>query len=127
MRTITIEEHFLAEGFREAIKKNAPKQGGGALDAALAAQQAKLTDLGPIRLKDMDVHGIDLQVISHTALDLALSTDEDVRLTQAANDQLAAAVAAHPQRFAGFAALPMTRPEAAVAELERAVRSLGFK
>jgi predicted TIM-barrel fold metal-dependent hydrolase len=127
MRIITVEEHFLADGFRETIKRNAPKQGGGALDAVLAAQQAKLVDLGPIRLKDMDANGIDLQVISHTALDLSFPASEDVRLAREANNQLAAAVAAHPQRFAGFAALPMTEPEAAVSELERAVRSLGFK
>ncbi len=128
MRTITVEEHFLSEGFRELIKRNAPNQRGGALDAVLAQQQAKLVDLGPIRLKDMDANGIDLQVISHTALDIPpLSRDEDVRLARAANDQLAAAVAAHPQRFAGFATLPMTDPEVAATELERAVRSLGFK
>jgi uncharacterized protein len=127
MRIITVEEHFLADGYRETIKRKAPKQGGGALDAVLAAQQEKLVDLGPLRLKDMDANGIDLQVISHTALDVSFPASEDVRLAREANDQLAAAVAAHPQRFAGFAALPMTEPEAAVAELERSVRSLGFK
>ncbi len=127
MRTITVEEHFLADGYRELIKRNTSNQGGGALDAVLATLQAKLVDLGPIRLQDMDANGIDLQVISHTALDIPLSRNEDVKLTRAANDQLAAAVAAHPHRFAGFAALPMTEPEAAVAEFERAVHSLGFK
>ena len=48
-------------------------------------------------------------------------------MTQAANDQLAEAITAHPDRFAGFAVLPMTNLMAAVAELKRAVRSLGFK
>jgi uncharacterized protein len=43
------------------------------------------------------------------------------------NDQLAAVVAAHPDRFAGFATLPTPDPKAAAAELERAVRQLGFK
>jgi predicted TIM-barrel fold metal-dependent hydrolase len=50
-----------------------------------------------------------------------------VRLARQANDQLAAAVAAHPDRFAGFAILPLTEPEAAAHELERTVTSLGFK
>ena len=50
-----------------------------------------------------------------------------VRLAQQANDQLAAFVTAHPMRFAVFATLPMTDPEAATNELERAVRLLGFK
>jgi hypothetical protein len=76
----------------------------------------------------MDAGGIDLQVISHTASAIVpLPGDEAVRLTREANDQLAAAVAAHPDRFAGFATLPMTDPEAAADELERAVRSLGLK
>ena len=96
--------------------------------ALVAEQQAKLADLGATRLRDMDAGGIDLQVISHTVSGIVfLPGSEDVRLARAANDQLAAAVAAHPDRFAGFATLPMTDPEAAADELERAVRSLGFK
>ena len=128
MRTIAIEEHFLAEGFREVMKRDAPSQGGGSNAAFVTAQQAKLADLGSTRLKDMDAGGIDLQVISHTVSGIvSLSGSEGVRLAQAANDQLAAAVAAHPDRFAGFAILPMTEPEAAAGELDRAVQSLGFK
>ena len=128
MRTITIEEHFLSDAFREVMKRQAPSQGGGSNAAFIAQQEAKLADLGSTRLKDMDAGGIDLQVISHTASGIVpLSGTEAVRLARAANDQLAAAVAAHPDRFAGFATLPMTEPEAAVDELDRAVRSLGFK
>jgi predicted TIM-barrel fold metal-dependent hydrolase len=128
MRTIAIEEHFLADGFREVMKRNASSQGGSSNAASVAEQQAKLADLGVTRLKDMDAGGIDLQVISHTVSGVVpLPGSEGVRLARAANDQLAAAVAAHPDRFAGFATLPMTDPEAAADELERAVRSLGFK
>ncbi len=128
MRTIAIEEHFLADGFREARKRAASGQAGGSSRAFAAELQAKLSDLGATRLKDMDAGGIDLQVISHTASAIVpLPGDEAVRLTRQANDQLAAAVAAHPDRFAGFATLPMTDAEAAADELERAVRSLGFK
>src|SRR6266446_7325065 len=128
MRTIAIEEHFLADGFREARKRAASSQAGGSSRAFAAELQAKLSDLGATRLKDMDAGGIDLQVISHTASAIVpLPGDEAVRLTRGANDQLATAVAAHPDRFAGFATLPMTDPEAAADELERAVRSLGFK
>ena len=128
MRTIAIEEHFLAEGFREVMKRDAPSQGGGSNAAFVAPQQAMLADLGSTRLKDMDAGGIDLQVISHTPSAIVpLPGDEAVRLTREANDQLATAVAAHPDRFAGFATLPMTDPEAAADELERAVSSLGLK
>ena len=128
MRTIAIEEHFLADGFREFMKRAAPGQAGGSSRAFAAELQAKLSDLGATRLKDMDAAGIDLQVISHTPSAIVpLPGDEAVRLTREANDQLASAVAAHPDRFAGFATLPMTDPEAAADELERAVSLLGFK
>ncbi len=128
MRTVTIEEHFLADGYSEAMNRAASGQGGGLNTASITSIQAKLRDLGEQRLRDMDASGIDLQVISHTTLNLqALAPGEDVQLAQAANDQLAAAIAAHPTRFAGFATLPMTNPTAAVAELRRALRLPGFK
>jgi uncharacterized protein len=128
MRTIAIEEHFLANGFREMMNRESSSQGRGSIESPFANLQAKLSDLGSIRLKDMDAGGIDLQVISHTVSGIvSLPGSEGVRLAREANDQLAAAVAAHPDRFAGFATLPMTDPEAAADELERAVRSLGFK
>jgi predicted TIM-barrel fold metal-dependent hydrolase len=122
MRTIAIEEHFLAEAFKEAAMESTQGRGPG------APQWEKLADLGSTRLKDMDAAGIELQVISHTTSGVVpVPSEEGIRLAREANDQLAAAVAAHPTRFAGFATLPMAEPEAAADELERAVRSLGFK
>ncbi|MDQ2738707.1 MAG: amidohydrolase family protein [Actinomycetota bacterium] len=44
-----------------------------------------------------------------------------VDLSRRPNDRLAAAVAAHSDRFAGFAALPMSGPQAAADELRRSV------
>ena len=81
MRTIAIEEHFLAKGFREAMERNASSQGGGSGPAMTAEWQGKLADLGTLRLKDMDAGGIDLQVISHIGTGIAsLPGDEVVRL-----------------------------------------------
>ena len=48
-------------------------------------------------------------------------------MTRRVNDRLAAAIAAHPKRFAGFAALPTADPAAAADELSRCVETLGFK
>jgi predicted TIM-barrel fold metal-dependent hydrolase len=126
MRTIAIEEHFLSVGFREVMQRDSSGPAGGANRAYDAERQARLSDLGSLRLQEMDAGGIDLQVISHVAT-AAVTGEEGARLAREANDQLAAAVSAHPSRFAGFALLPMTEPEAAADELERAVRSLGFK
>ena len=43
------------------------------------------------------------------------------------NDEVAAWVAAHPDRFAGLAAVDLARPMQAVRELRRAVEQFGFK
>ena len=51
---------------------------------------------------------------------------DGVAIARELNDHLAAAVARHPTRFAGFAALPMQSPDACAAELERAVKQLRF-
>ena len=88
----------------------------------------RLNDLGELRLAEMDTAGIDVQVLSHAAPSAQrLDPDTAVRLARAANDRLAQAVAAHPDRFAAFAALPTPDPEAAAAELDRVVTQLGFK
>jgi uncharacterized protein len=129
MRIIAIEEHFLADGFREVMKKRGvPSLAGGLQEVFVAHWQAKLVGLGAARLKDMDASGIDLQVLSHTPFDISsLSMSEEISLARSANDQLAEICTAYPARFAGFAALPLMDPAAAADELERAVRLLGFK
>ena len=77
-------------------------------------QQERLFDLGALRLKEMDETGIDMQVISHGAPSAQkLSGDGAVALVQRVNDRLAAACAANPKRFLGFAALPTCDPKAA--------------
>jgi 2,3-dihydroxybenzoate decarboxylase len=89
---------------------------------------ARLQDLGPRRLGDMDAAGIDHQLISLTAPGLQVfEADTAAGLAVDYNDQLAAAVAAHPDRFSALAAVAPQHPAAAAAELERAVTRLGFK
>jgi predicted TIM-barrel fold metal-dependent hydrolase len=75
----------------------------------------------------MDAAGIDVQVISHTVpATESLQPDQARGLAADANDALAEAIRRHPNRFAGFATLPMSDPPAAAAELDRAVNKLGF-
>ena len=91
-------------------------------------QSERLFDLGALRLKEMDEAGIDIQVISHGAPSAQkLTGDGAVALVRGVNDRLAAACAANPKRFSGFAALPTADPKAAADELERCVTKHGFK
>ncbi|MEV0108720.1 hypothetical protein AB0H42_20600 [Nocardia sp. NPDC050799] len=61
----------------------------------------------------MDRAGIDVQVLSLTAPGVEQSDPaEAVALARDANDQVAAAVRRHPDRFAAFATLPTPAPVA---------------
>ncbi|MDR7157103.1 putative TIM-barrel fold metal-dependent hydrolase [Sphingobium xenophagum] len=87
----------------------------------------RMLEIGEVRLKDMDTHGIDMQVISCVdAIQLA-PKDQATELARSENDRIARAIAKNPDRFAGFATLPWQNAEAAVVELERAVKQLGLK
>jgi predicted TIM-barrel fold metal-dependent hydrolase len=123
MRVIALEEHFWTPEIASAVREERhPGAGSG------SPLEADLADLGERRLAAMDAAGIDLQVISHTAPGVqSLDPETAVPLARAANDRLARAVREHPDRFAGFATLPMPAPEAAADELERTVAELGFK
>jgi predicted TIM-barrel fold metal-dependent hydrolase len=81
MRTIALEEHFLANGFRAWLDRTRPTSADRSSEGIIAQRQAKLQDLATLRLQDMAASGIDLQVISHTAEGIvSLSGDEGVRL-----------------------------------------------
>jgi hypothetical protein len=123
MRLIALEEHYRAPMLRSVGGLPEPPPG-----SPLAAIQAKLDDVGDQRLADMDAGGIDVQVLSHGAPGTEqLEAAQAIRLAREANDYLADAVAAHPDRFAAFATLPTAAPGAAADELERATGKLGFK
>lgn len=87
-----------------------------------------LLDLGAGRIAAMDERGIDRQVIALTAPGPhALRTDRAIALARNANDELAQACRDHPGRFTGMAACATQDPAAAVAEIERAVTTLGLR
>jgi uncharacterized protein len=69
-----------------------------------------------------------MQVLSLTSPGVEqLAATEAVAFAREANDHLAEAVQRHPDRFAGFAAVPTAAPDAAADELERTIRQYGFK
>ena len=81
------------------------------------------------RMADMDAQGVDMQVLSiHTPLmGYHLPAGEAARLARDVNDEISGMVKQWPKRFAGLATLPVQDPDAAVAELDRAVHTLGLK
>jgi len=88
----------------------------------------RMMDLGDQRIAEMNEAGIDLHVISHAPPGAQGVRDADaVSWARHANDRLAAAIQRHPGRFAGFAAVPTSDAPAGADELERAVKTLGFK
>lgn len=128
MKIIALEEHFQTTAIKEAVEKLEPGQQARHHLAFADTLSSRLADLGEGRLQHMDKTGIDVQVLSHTTPGTqTLPASEAVPLARDANDRLAAAIKAHPDRFAGFATLPTPDPEAAAQELERTVRILGFK
>jgi uncharacterized protein len=123
MRIVSLEEHFLIPSLVESIDSSA-------LNVGWMTPELRdgLTDLGERRLQAMNESGITVQVLSATmpGADL-LDGEEGIRFAKATNDRLAEAVRQRPLRFAGFAHLPMRKPEAAADELDRAVSRLGFR
>ncbi|MFZ9042797.1 MAG: amidohydrolase family protein [Ilumatobacteraceae bacterium] len=80
------------------------------------------------RLRLNDHLGIDLQVLSPNPLTYFHHVEAEVAagFCRWHNDELAALVAGHPDRFLGAAQLPMQDVDAAVVELRRAVGDLGL-
>lgn len=132
MRFIALEEHFTTQALRDANVEHplvkayhllADRGHTTAGDHILS----RLLDLGERRLADMDAAGIDIQVLSQTAPGPEdLPAEQAVPFSVEANDIVAEAISAHPDRFAGFATLPMVDAPAAAKELDRSIRDLGF-
>lgn len=81
-----------------------------------------------VRLRVNDHLGIDLQILSPNPITYFHHIEADVAASFCRwhNDELARVVAAHPDRFRGFAQLPMQDVDAAAVELRRAVTDLGL-
>jgi uncharacterized protein len=124
MRVVALEEHFLVPSLIR--KQFAPAN----LNMVWLKPdlEARLADLGAQRLGAMDEAGITQQIISASmpGADL-LEGQSGIQFARETNDRLAQATREHPDRFGGFAHLPMREPQAAADELERAVRDLGFR
>ncbi|WP_375551372.1 amidohydrolase family protein [Rhodophyticola porphyridii] len=119
---IALEEHF-------AIAETLQDSAGFVPESYWNELSGRLTDIHEGRLREMDAHGIEMMILSLNApaVQALKDTSHAVEIARRANDFLAERVAARPDRFQGFAALPMQNPEAAIEELTRCVRDLGFR
>jgi len=130
MRVVALEEHFTVPAVVRRIDPGAISRRGfqpRKTPASGPNPLALLPEIGELRLKSMDEAGITMQVLSGTGPGPDLVPGPDgVAMARELNDHLAEAIARHPDRFAGFAVLPMQSPEACAAELVRAVKDLRF-
>ena len=129
MRIIAIEEHFSTPEYRQKASVNEARSFYITSRSAHLGHNIgqELDDLGASRLRHMDATGVDVQVLSFNApMAHGFTADEAISMAKDVNARLAAAIAEHPKRFAGFAALPTAVPEAAADELERCVADHRF-
>lgn len=131
MRRIAVEEAFITAdilaGWKTVLAGNDvepgfAKLGGCLLGGAPGTTRLlnNLLDIGAGRIAHMDAVGVDIQVLSLTAPGVQLfNADLATRLAAESNDALAAAIKAHPTRFAGLTAVAPQDPEAAAREIER--------
>ena len=130
MRVVALEEHFSAPALSQRIAKDIIARRGfrpRKLSPGAPNPMELLPEIADVRLKSMDDAGVTVQVLSNAGPGPDLLPGADgIALAREVNDHLAAAIARHPTRFAGFAALPLQSPDATPAELRRAVKELGF-
>jgi 5-carboxyvanillate decarboxylase len=130
MRLIATEEAFATQEYFDEYLKLA------AVQDTPATRYLKMYYRGPLvrqlsdfeaRLADMDSNGVDMHLLSFTApgvqaFDAVLGSD----MAERANELLAGAVKAHPDRFAGLGTVAPQSPTRAAREVRRIMTELKF-
>lgn len=151
MRTIGMEEHFCTPDYLKLVRamlngEHSPRDkveerilpyevGWLIRDGMNVTSSGKsdtianrLMDCDEGRIEIMDEEGIDVQVLSFASPGVQIfDAPTATAVAHDANDWVAAKVKAHPDRFVALATIAPHDPQAAVAELERAVRVLGMR
>jgi 2,3-dihydroxybenzoate decarboxylase len=119
---IGLEEHF-------AIAETLSDSAGFVPQDYWQELSYRLLDIHEKRLRLMDEHGMEMMILSLNAPAVQAIPDPQKanEIARRANDFLAQQVARRPERFQGFAALPMQDPDMASRELQRCVKQLGFR
>jgi aminocarboxymuconate-semialdehyde decarboxylase len=132
---IDLHSHYYPASYFESIRSLGAPDYTFATDAAGTTTilfqgtrffgiQPPMTDASR-RIEDMDRAGIDVQVLSVSVPNVFFAgegTEPDI--ARAVNDAYAELIARHPARFKGLASIPMSRPDEALQELERALDRL---
>jgi aminocarboxymuconate-semialdehyde decarboxylase len=135
MQRIDIHNHYYPESYFQMIRDLAGDNYAFDTDATgttiikfrgarFFGIQPPMTDVS-LRLEAMDRVGIDVQVLSVSVPNVFFAgVEREAQIARGANDAYAELIARYPQRFKGFASIPMNVPDAALAELERSIDDL---
>jgi aminocarboxymuconate-semialdehyde decarboxylase len=88
---------------------------------------SEITEIGPIRLRDMDRQGIDMEAISINPFWYRTERDVATQLIQLQNEKLAEFCATYPDRFVAFASVALQFPDLAIEQLVHGVKKLGLR
>jgi aminocarboxymuconate-semialdehyde decarboxylase len=140
-RTIDCHTHILSEDAMRLLAKESPQV--APVMTRRGDPACKLTINGVVvqdpfpralwdteeRLRDMDAHGVDVQVLAPTVFTFFYDREPALGLACAAlqNDEIAAEIKRHPGRFLGLAGVPLQAPELAAGELERSMSKLDLR
>jgi aminocarboxymuconate-semialdehyde decarboxylase len=139
VKTVDVHSHVLPREMLEAIRRR-PRdyqmrvEGAGNKEVFIRDDKhstpvfAEFHD-ADAKVEGMDRRGIDISVISVSPVVFFYWLDAGAGLAAARllNDGIARMVAARPDRLRGMATLPLQDTDAAVTELERAVKEHGFR
>ena len=124
-KLFTVEEHYSSARITDQIQAILGVEGPAARRENETQRRAE--DLGKDRIAYLDSVGITRQVIG-CADDFpsCMAAEYAVPLCRDLNDEMAEKAREYPDRYACFAALPLSSPSDAASELERCVLKLGF-
>lgn len=140
-RTVDSHTHILTQEAMRLLAEESPKvapvlKNPDAPDATLeiggkVVQQPLPREIWDVemRLRDMDAHEVDVQVLSPTVFTFFYEQEAALALACAAlqNEEIAVVSRRHPDRFLGLASVPLQAPQAAADELKRAMTKLGLR
>ncbi|MCY1626703.1 amidohydrolase family protein [Staphylococcus pettenkoferi] len=139
MKSITFEEHYVVDEIQQETFNNVEVDDNGVPLKAMLQALSEETGFDnddvlesdenhDKRLRFMDAQDVQYQVLSYGNTPPSLVTGEkSIELCRRANDKLYDYIQQYPDRFLGFATLPINEPEVAAEELKRCIKELNFK